>query len=212
MMGCDPERNGDCNDDELPLHEVKLSGFYINKYEVTQREWEVIMEDNPSRFSDCPDCPVEQVRWEDAGKFIDKLNQLSGRRYRLPTEAEWEFAARGGNRSKGYRYAGSNDLSQVGWYDENSGDHTHPVGGKDPNELGIYDMSGNVWEFCQDRYAEDYYAESPRVNPKGPSSGDFRVLRGGSWNYFDRYCRVSNRNYSLTVIRYYFNGFRLSRD
>jgi len=173
-------------DDEKPVHSVTLSTFEIGKYPVTQRQWEAVMGNNPSRFNNCPECPVEKVSWEDAQKFIQQLNEYTAGGYRLPTEAEWEFAARGGNQSQGYAYAGSNDLDAVGWYWKNSGDkpldgewdwgkieknnsRIHPVGQKQPNALGIYDMSGNVWEWCQDWY--DKYPSGPLKNPTGPESG-----------------------------------------
>jgi formylglycine-generating enzyme required for sulfatase activity len=190
-MGCTSEQGGDCYDDEKPTHQVTVSSFQIGKYEVTQAQWRAVMGNNPSHFSGCDNCPVENVSWNNVQDFIRKLNQQTGKRYRLPTEAEWEFAARGGNKSKGHKYSGGNNLNSVAWYDDNSGSKTHPVGQKQANELGIYDMSGNVWEWCEDWYGD--YSSSPQTNPKGPSYGSRRVLRGGSWYSDAKYCRVSNR-------------------
>ncbi len=201
--------NNDGEADEKPVHSVTLSDFFIGKYEVTQKQWREIMGSNPSYFKNCDDCPVEQVSWEDIQKFLQKLNaKFPGRNYRLPSEAEWEYAARGGAQSKGFEYAGSNDVARVAWYDDNSGSKTHPVGGKKSNELGIYDMSGNVYEWCADWYGD--YTAAPQTNPKGVSTGSRRVLRGGSWDYFSLHCRVSYRNYYTPDYRYYSGGFRLA--
>jgi len=174
--------------DEKPVHTVTVKGFWISKYEVTQAEYSRVMGTNPSYFK-CDDCPVENVSWEDA---VEYARRVGGR---LPTEAEWEYAARGGTQSRGYRYSGSNNLDEIGWYNNNSGSKTHPVGQKQPNELGLYDMSGNVWEWCEDWYSSEYYQNSPQVEPKGPSSGTDRVLRGGSWhnNGIDYNCRLAFR-------------------
>ncbi|MBA4348368.1 MAG: hypothetical protein C0415_00040 [Thermodesulfovibrio sp.] len=165
-------------------HEVCVDDFYIGKYEVTQGQWKAIMGDNPSRFEDCGDnCPVESVSWDDVQEFINKLNQKTEKNYRLPTEAEWEYAARSGGKNE--KWAGTSNQSELGeyaWYRENSGDKTHPVGQKKPpNGLGIYDMSGNVWEWVSDWFDVNYYKNSPKDNPKGPSSGSYKALRGGSW-------------------------------
>jgi formylglycine-generating enzyme required for sulfatase activity len=166
------------------------------------------MGSNPSNFSGCDQCPVENVSWNDIEEFIRKLNQLTGKSYRLPTEAEWEYAARGGNKSRGFTYSGGNDLGSVGWYDGNSGSKTHPVGQKAANELGIYDMTGNVWEWCSDWYGS--YTSSFQRNPGGPSSGQNRVLRGGSWFGNSRGCRVSHRsNHDPDYRINYGLGFRL---
>jgi sulfatase modifying factor 1 len=203
MMGCDPERDGECEEDEI-LHQVCLSDFMIGKYEVTQAQWEAIMGENPSAFQDpaCPDCPVEKVSWEDIEIFLKKLKEKTGLNYRLPTEAEWEYAARGGNKSQHYKYAGTtNDLDSVAWYRDISGSKTHPVGQKAPNELGIYDMSGNVFEWCADAYTS--YAASPQQNPTQPGlAGAFRCLRGGSWDYDGNYCRAANRIFNNPDYRY----------
>ena len=186
-MGATEEQGRDARDNEKPVHRVTLSSYLIGKYEVTQALWEEVMGKNPSHNKLGGDYPVENVNWDDCQKFIGKLNARTGMRFRLPTEAEWEYAARGGDRSKGYKYAGSDNLDEVGWY---SG-YTHPVGRKKPNELGLYDMSGNVWEWCQDWYGD--YTDEAQTNPAGPQSGGYRVLRGGSHWDNARYCRVSCR-------------------
>ena len=190
-MGATSEQRRNAYDDEMPTHSVTLSDYYIGKFEVTQELWEAVMGSNPSSFKGSK-LPVEQVRWDDCQTFIRKLNSLTGANFRLPTEAEWEYAARGGNRSGGYKYSGSNSISKVAWYDGNSGSKTHAVGTKSPNELGIYDMSGNVYEWCQDWYGS--YSSGSQTNPQGPSSGSYRVARGGSWYDYARGCRVSSRN------------------
>ncbi len=197
--------------DEKPVHSVTVNSFYISKYEVTQKEWINIMGSNPSYFKG-DNLPVERVSWNDVQEFIKKLNQKTGQKYRLPTEAEWEYAARGGNKSNGYKYSGSNNKDEVAWYYNNSNSKTHEVGTKAPNELGIYDMTGNVWEWCSDWYDENYYKNSPSNNPKGPNSGDYRVLRGGSWNYYDSYGRSVNRSRSFPNNWNDNDGFRLVQD
>ncbi len=189
-------------DDEKPVHTVTVSSFYMDATEVTQAEYRKVMGKNPSYFSGCDDCPVEKVSWHDANEYAKKVGK------RLPTEAEWEYAARGGNKSKGYRYSGSNNLDAVGWYDNNSDWKTHPVAQKQPNELGLYDMSGNVYEWCSDWYDEESYSSSPQNNPQGPSSGSYRVLRGGGWSSSGDYCRVANRVRGNPDGRYD-GGFRL---
>ncbi len=221
-MGCTSEQQ-DCNDNEKPVHQVTLSDFYIGKYEVTQKQWRMVMGSDPPELynTGCDDCPVERISWDDVQEFLQKLNQSlpAGQKpYRLPTEAEWEYAARGGAQSKNYQYAGSNTLDDVGWYISNySGGNingatqtTCPVGQKTANELGLYDMSGNVWEWCCDWYGD--YVSSPQINPTGPLSGSYRVMRGGSWMDYPYYCRVAlrytrepgNRNGNI--------GFRLARS
>jgi formylglycine-generating enzyme required for sulfatase activity len=206
-MGCTNEQGSDCENDEKPVHSVTVDDFYMGKYEVTQAQWEAVMGSNPSNFSGCDNCPVEQVSWDDILDFLEKLNQKTGKIYRLPTEAEWEFAARGGNSSRGYKYSGSNNVSSVGWYDENSGSKTHSVGQKASNELGIYDMSGNVWEWCSDWYGD--YSSGNQTNPKGPTSGYSRVIRGGGWDYIARDCRSANRGIFTPGSGGYYLGFRL---
>ena len=190
-MGTTAEQGGEADDDEKPTHQVTLSSYAIGKHEVTQALWQAVMGGNPSKFKGNNLRPVECVSWGDCQEFISKLNSITGKSFRLPTEAEWEFAARGGKKSKGYKYSGSNNLDEVAWYDGNSGNQTHPVGTKRPNELGIYDMSGNVWEWCSDYWGN--YQSSPSTNPTGPSSGGDRVLRGGGWLDHARGCRVSYR-------------------
>ena len=177
----------DAYDMEKPAHKVTLSDYYIGETEVTQELWQAVMGSNPSKFKG-DNLPVENVSWDDCQAFILKLNELTGQTFRLPTEAEWEHAARGGIKSKGYKYAGSNTLKDVAWYDGNSGAKTHPVGSKSSNELGLYDMSGNVYEWCQDWYGS--YSSSSQTNPSGASSGSYRVHRGGSWNFVAGRCRV----------------------
>ena len=210
MMGATAEQGSDAWDSEKPAHQVTLSSFSIGRYEVTQEEWQTVMGSNPSEFKGSRK-PVEQVSWNDCKSFISKLNSITGKNFRLPTEAEWEFASRGGIKSQGYKYSGSNNLNSVAWYNDNSGNTTHDVGQKSPNELGIYDMSGNVWEWCQDWYDINYYSSSPQTNPTGPSSGSRRVVRGGSWNFIARSCRVSGRDGSSPGSRGGGLGFRLAQ-
>ena len=193
-MGGTSEQGSDADEWEQPTHSVTLSDYYIGETEVTQELWKAVMGSNPSSFSGT-NLPVEFVSWNDFQTFITKLNQLTGKKFRLPTEAEWEYAARGGNKSKGYKYAGSNTLSDVAWYEDNSGRTTHPVKQKQANELGLYDMSGNVWEWCLDWYGS--YSSSAQTNPTGPSSGSYRVLRGGCWGNSASYCRVAIRSVSF---------------
>lgn len=206
-MGATSEQGSDAYSDESPIHSVTVSDFYIGKYEVTQAQWRAVMGSNPSYFTG-DNLPVEQVSWNDIQKFITKLNTMTGKTFRLPTEAEWEYAARGGDKSKGYKYSGSNTLDNVAWYTNNSSRKTHPVGQKQPNELGLYDMSGNVWEWCQDLYGN--YSSSSQTNPTGPSSGSKRVLRGGSCDINAMYCRVSYRLNAYPGTRSYTGGFRLA--
>ena len=206
-MGATSEQGTDALYGEKPAHYVTVSDFYIGKYEVTQAQWRAVMGSNPSKFKG-DNLPVEQVSWNDIQKFITKLNTMTGKTFRLPTEAEWEYAARGGNKSKGYKYSGSNTLDNVAWYTNNSSSKTHPVGQKQPNELGLYDMSGNVWEWCQDWYGS--YSSSSQTNPTGPSSGSYRVLRGGSWDSIAWCCRVSYRYGFNPDYRDDDGGFRLA--
>ncbi len=206
--------DSESDSDERPIHSVTLSDYYIGETEVTQELWEAVMGTNPSRYKGS-NKPVENVSWNDCQEFIAKLNRLTGKRFCLPTEAEWEYAARGGKKSRGYKYAGSNTISEVAWYRDNAYDvgysspayGTHPVGTKSPNELGLYDMSGNVWEWCSDWYGK--YSSSSQINPTGPTSSksSSRVLRGGSWNCSAQNCRVSFRGNSRPVNRH---GFRLA--
>ena len=189
-MGATSEKENPDND-EKPTHSVTLSSYYIGKTEVTQALWKAVMGTNPSHFKG-DNLPVEDVSWNDCKKFISKLNSITGQDFRLPTEAEWEFAARGGNKSRHFQYSGSDRIGDVAWYENNSGGKTHTVATKNPNELGLYDMSGNVLEWCSDWYGD--YSSSSQTNPKGPSSGYDRVIRGGSWNDVARDCRSSGRS------------------
>ena len=194
-------------EDEKPIHSVTLSSFYIGRYEVTQAQWKAVMGNNPSNFGGCDDCPVENVSWIDVQQYIAKLNSQTDKNYRLPTEAEWEFSARGRKSSKGYTYSGSNDLNAVAWNTDNSGSKTHTVGGKQANELGVYDMSGNVWEWCSDWYGT--YNSYSETNPTGASSDQYRVLRGGGWNFYASGCRTTNRFGYFPHNRDINYGFRL---
>jgi formylglycine-generating enzyme required for sulfatase activity/serine/threonine protein kinase len=190
-------------DGEKPIHSVTLSSFYMSKYEVTQKQWGEIMGTNPSNFTNCDNCPVENVSWNDIQDFIRKLNNKTGKNYRLPTEAEWEYAARGG---QNYKYAGSDNIDNVAWYGSNSGSKTHAVGQKSANGYGLYDMTGNVWEWCSDLYGA--YSSSSSTNPSGPSTGIDRVLRGGSWSCVASPCRVAAR-FTFGTYRNNPFGFRL---
>ncbi len=205
-MGATSEQGSDAFDNESPTHSVTLSSYYICKYEVTQALWRAVMGNNPSNFKG-DNLPVECVSWDDCQTFINRLNSYTGRNFRLPTEAEWEFAARGGNYSRHYKYSGSNYISDVAWYDGNSSNRTHPVGTKQANELGLYDMSGNVWEWCSDWYGS--YSSYSQNDPTGPNSGSFRVLRGGCWFIFASHCRSSYRYYNSPGYRNINLGFRL---
>ena len=207
MMGATSEMK-DPYDMEKPVHQVTLTNdYYMGKYEVTQALWEAVMGRNPSEYKG-DNLPVEQVSWNDCQEFISKLNSLTGRKFRLPTEAEWEYAARGGKKSRSYQYSGSSNISDVAWYDGNSGSKTHPVGTKQANELGIYDMTGNVWEWCLDWYGS--YSSSSQTNPTGAVSGSSRVSRGGSWGLIARFCRLSIRNYITPDCRGDNLGLRLA--
>ena len=205
-MGATPEMENPW-DYEKPAHQVTLTNdYYIGKYEVTQALWQAVMNSNPSNFKG-ENLPLEYVSWDDCQEFISKLNRITGKKFRLPTEAEWEYAARGGKKSKGYQYSGSNNISDVAWYEDNSGSKTHTVGSKQANELGIYDMSGNVWEWCQDWYGK--YSSSSQINPTGATSGSRRVRRGGSLYNAAGDCRSSYRIISTPDFRYDHLGFRL---
>ena len=206
-MGATSEQGSDAWDREKPVHSVTLSSFYIGKTEVTQALWKAVMGSNPSEFKG-DNRPVESVSWDDCQEFIRKLNDLTGQNFRLPTEAEWEFACRGGNNSRGYKYSGNNYIDNVAWYDGNSGNKTHPVATKSPNELGIYDMSGNVWEWCADWYGK--YSSGAQTNPKGPYDGSLRVCRGGSWFYDAWFCRSSIRYFNYPTLRGDYLGLRLA--
>jgi formylglycine-generating enzyme required for sulfatase activity len=196
------------NREERPVHQVTLGNFYIGKYEVTQSQWKLIMGDNPSHYKDCDKCPVERVSWNEVQIFLTKLNMLTGKNYRLPTEAEWEYAAKGGELSQGFRYAGGNNINFVSWYSGNSQGKTQPVGTMNPNELGIYDMSGNVYEWCSDWF--DYYTESPKTNPEGPEQGEFKIVKGGSWYGYIGGSRISCRASDDPGNKRSYIGFRVA--
>lgn len=196
--------DSDAEDVEKPVHSVTVNSFYMGETEVTQVLWEAVMGSNPSCFKG-DNLPVENVSWYDCQDFIRKLNQKTGRNFRLPTEAEWEYAARGGKKSNGYKYSGSDSIGSVAWYDDNSRGKTHAVKGKSSNKLGLYDMSGNVCEWCQDWYRD--YGSGFQFNPSG--DGAYRVLRGGDWRHIAWLCRVSSRCSANPDYRLNCNGFRL---
>jgi formylglycine-generating enzyme required for sulfatase activity len=209
-----PEDDLDGYEDERPVHKVTVKDFYLSKYPVTQALWRAVMGDDPPElaFKGSGHRPVERVSWDDTQLFIQQLNERTGESYRLPTEAEWEYAVRGGIYSNRYKYAGSNKLKEVGWYDENSHDETKPVGLKFPNELGLYDMSGNVYEWCADVWHENY-EDAPSDGSAWMEGGEQnrRVVRGGSWGNSSDYCRVAYRYRVIQGSRYYDFGFRLAR-
>lgn len=211
-MGATTEQLDDAYDAEKPAHQVTLSPYAIGQTEVTQALWEAVTGTNPSRFQGRPNNPVELVDWNDCQAFITQLNALTGKQFRLPTEAEWEYAARGGNKSQHYKYAGSNDIDEVAWFHDNAygiGDNgTRAVGTKKANELGIYDMSGNVWEWCQD-YNSDYTSDS-QTDPTGPETGTNRMRRGGGWDQGSSSCRVSHRSNRAPNYKYNNLGLRLA--
>ena len=231
--------SNDGEDNEKPIHRVTLSDFAIGKYEVTVGKYlQFCIETNTNwpqwlekgnnyhvetgkdpyykdlgyQRKGSENLPIVGVSWNDATAYCQWLSSKTGKNYRLPTEAEWEYAARGGNQSKGYKYSGSNTIGDVAWYSDKSGSKTHTVGTKGTNELGIHDMSGNVWEWCSDWYDENYYKNSAAQNPKGAQSGSLRVLRGGSWFNSGYYCRSSLRNWYVPYVRLSYIGFRLARD
>jgi formylglycine-generating enzyme required for sulfatase activity len=203
---------GDGDENEKPVHEVCVKDFFIGKYPVTQIEWAAVMMTNPSREPNCGvTCPVENVSWNDAQEFIRKLSQRTGKAYRLPTEAEWEYAARSGGTSE--EWAGTSNESELGdyaWYYNNSGYQSHPVGQKKPNGLGLYDMTGNVWEWVSDWYEDGYYAESPRDEPQGAAAGRTHLLRGGYWGDLAKLVRVSRRIALAPAARAPGSGLRLA--
>jgi len=207
-MGATSEQGSDAEDIEKPAHKVILSSYHIGQTEVTQALWEAVMGSNPSDFKGVNRRPVEQVSWDDCQEFIRKLNAKTGKNFRLPTEAEWEFAARGGNLSKEYKYSGSDNLDDVAWSGENSGGTTHNVGTKRANELGLYDMSGNVYEWCSDWFGT--YSSSSQTNPTGPSWSFHHAVRGGCWFTYARDCRVSSRFISTPDDRVNALGLRLA--
>ncbi len=217
LMGCTSEQS-DCSSDEQNVRRVTLDGYYIGMFEITQKQWELVMGTSinqqkskaggSSLYGEGPDYPMYYVSWEEAMTFCQELSRLTGKTYTLPTEAQWEYAARGGNRNDGTKYSGSHSADLVAWYDSNSGSSTHLVGTKRANGLGIYDMSGNVWEWCKDWYADSYQSYQTN-NPEGPSSGSSRVCRGGSWSDNASGCRVACRNSSTPSLRCINLGFRV---
>ncbi|MDP8288063.1 MAG: formylglycine-generating enzyme family protein [Candidatus Electryonea clarkiae] len=208
MMGSPSDESGR-DGDEGPQHQVTISSFQMMTTEVTQAQWEAVMGSNPAKFKGS-NLPVEQVSWNDVQDFLKKLNQSDpGKGYRLPTEAEWEYACRAGTTTRYYSGKSESDLASVGWYNGNSGKKTHPVGQKKENAWGLYDMHGNVNEWCKEWYDGDYYDSSPTTDPQGASSGPYRVLRGGSWGSYARGCRSALRNGTIPDNRDYVNGFRV---
>lgn len=209
-MGCTAEQGSSCSLNEKPAFQVSLADYHIGKYEVTQAQWKDVMGSNPSFFGNCDSCPVENVSWLDVQDFIRKLNKITGKKYRLPTEAEWEFAARGGGKSRSFKYSGGYNIDLVAWYNGNSLWKSHPVGQKQPNELGLFDMSGNVSEWCSD----SYYEYSTRVNPKFMLSlvETDHIFRGGSWSCYSHLCRTSSRTRYGSSYRSNYLGFRLVRE
>lgn len=214
QMGSDLAHN------EQPIHTVTLTDFYIAETEVTQSLWKAVMGTNPSENQNCEECPVDNVSWEDiVNEFLPKLEKLTGKKYHLPTEAQWEYAARGGKYSKNYTFAGSHDINQVAWYEENYQQNkqgtigtTHPVKSKNPNELGLYDMAGNVHEWCQDWYFVTFYTTlttATSTNPINDNPTFARVLRGGHWYIGRGYCHSTSRDYSAPEDRYNYFGLRL---
>ena len=222
IMGCSTyEQGNDCGGYESPNHQVRVSDFYIGKYEITQKQWKEIMGTDVHQQRDKANTswplrgegdnyPMYYVSWYEVQEFISRLNARTGQNYRLPTEAEWEYAARGGNKSQGYTYSGSNIITDVAWCNENSGEKAHPVGRKQANELGIHDMNGNVSEWCYDW--RDYYSSYPQTDPMGPWSGTFRVTRGGGWNCYSVHFRPFFRGAYWPVDRDSNLGFRLVRS
>ena len=212
MMGSDKNFDGNASDSETPQHQVTISqSFYLGKYEVTQTQWVAVMGSNPSEFKGRTQ-PVEKVSWDDVQAFIQRLNTKEGTNaYRLPTEAEWEYAARAGTDTTRYWGDSTDEMGQHAWFTQNSGEKTHPVGQLKPNAWGLYDMMGNVWEWVSDWYGEKYYTNSPRINPTGPNSGSSRVLRGGGWRYYPDAVRSAYRFDITPGLRHYDLGFRLSR-
>lgn len=219
-MGCMELFSNDCIEDELPVRRITLDSYDIGAFEITQKQWEKVMgstvQDQGNIFQPGEslngwgaDYPMYCVSWEEAQIFCKELGRLTGNTYRLPTEAEWEYAARGGKKCENFKYSGGNSLDLVGWYQENGGGEVHPVGSRIPNSLGIYDMTGNVWEWCQDW--GDVYDENDTWNPQGPSGGQYRVCRGGSYacNAWD--CRVTRRIGGMPSDHYGDLGFRIVR-
>lgn len=209
------DEHGEGQADEQPTHQVTLKTFKIAKTETTVAQWRAFCTATGRAMPEAPDWgwqdkhPMVKVTYNDAVSYCNWLGEKFGGDWRLPTEAEWEYAARGGNKSNRYTYAGGDELEKVAWFEDNAGGQTQAVGRKKANELGIYDMSGNVWEWCKDWYGKDYYKTSPATNPKGPTNGEYRVLRGGSWFYEATDCRVANRDNLTPSSRNLNCGFRV---
>lgn len=209
-MGATSEQENP-NDNEKPAHQVTLSSYYMGETEVTQELWSAVTGHTPwsgCRWNMGAQYPAYCISWDDVQEFITKLNVQTNRAFRMPTEAEWEFAARGGIKSKGYQYSGSNAIGGVGWYTNNSDQNVHPVKMKSSNEIGLYDMSGNVWELCSDWYGS--YSSNAQTNPTGPANGTYRIIRGGDWGLSAWYSRVAGRQYGLPSTRGDLVGFRLA--
>jgi formylglycine-generating enzyme required for sulfatase activity len=223
---------GDKDEVDANPHEVVVSSFYVDKYLVTQEQYQTVMRDNPSRWKGAKN-PVEQVRWSDAARFCNERSRLEGLEpcydletweckfdtngYRLPTEAEWEYACRAGTKTAYFFGNNPSKLANYAWFDRNSGGHTQPVGQKRPNPWGLYDMCGNVWQWCNDFYKVDYYQESPKENPRGPKDGESKVVRGGAWRFSDQNCRSGyryneNPGYADVCFGYDIYGFRCVRN
>ncbi len=211
-MGLPDTSDVEGGDIEMPQHKVTVNSFFILKTQVTQALWYSIMDTNPSVHKNCLMCPVDNVSWFDAQKFISKLNTLTQKHYRLPSEAEYEYAAGGGNKSRNLKYSGSNSIEMVGWFVDNSNGKSHQVSQKKPNELGLFDMSGNIWEWCSDWFQMYYYKVSPPDNPQGPAKGEKKVLRGGTWISLDEGCMVTSRGGLQPDRKDKYTGFRLARD
>ena len=210
-MGATAEQGAEAQPNEKPAHEVTVGDFWIGQTEVTQELWEAVMDYNPS-YTRWPKCPVDKISWKDCQDFVAALSELTGEKFRLPTEAEWEYAARGGKYSKGYKYAGSNNLDDVAWYVGNANETSHPVAEKAPNELGLYDMSGNVYEWCEDKYLM-YDGSEPQYSEKMLKSDrkrEFHIERGGCWNYGPTMCSLSYRHAGNYTHMYAYDGMRLA--
>ena len=210
-MGATPEQGTEAQMNEKPAHEVTVKDFWIGQTEVTQELWQAVTDYNPS-YTRWPQCPVDKVSWQECKSFVESLEELTGLKFRLPTEAEWEYAARGGKLSKGYKYAGSDNLEEVAWYAVNADEKSHPVASKKPNELGLYDMSGNVYEWCEDKYLM-YDGTEPQYSQKMLKSDkkrEFHIERGGCWNYGPTMCRNTYRHAGNYTHMYAYDGLRLA--
>ena len=210
-MGATSEQGTEAQFNEKPVHEVTLEDYYIGQTEVTQALWQAVMDYNPS-YTRWPECPVDKISWNEYKDFIEALSELTGLPFRMPTENEWEYAARGGKYSKGYKYAGSDNIDEVAWYVANAEEKSHPVASKKPNELGIYDMSGNVYEWCEDKYLM-YDGSEPQYSEKMLKSDkkrEFHIERGGCWNYGPTMCRVAYRHAGNYTHMYAYDGLRLA--